>query len=135
MAGRLMTLGMRGSLNVESLMTRWTVATVELTIEQILTAVRQLSPKELDRLKKQIGSSGGTPPLGQLSTPKGKRMSQLLIKGNEGKLTEAESRELDRLVEDFEERTLDMAKALKRSANGPKKSPRPTRGRRKKAAG
>lgn len=111
------------------------MATVELTIEQILTAVRQLSPKELDRLKNEIGSSGGPPMPGQLSTPKGKRMSQLLIKGNEGKLTEAESRELDRLVEDFEERTLDMARALKRSSNGPKKSPRPTRGRRKKGAG
>jgi hypothetical protein len=39
-------------------------------------------------------------------------MSELLAKGNDGTLTAKESRELDALVDQFERKTLDMARQL-----------------------
>ena len=44
-----------------------------------------------------------------------KRMSDLLAKGNDGTLTDQESQELDVLVDQFEQQTLAMTRALTRS--------------------
>ena len=44
-----------------------------------------------------------------------KRMSELLAKGNNGTLTDQESQELDVLVDQFEQKTLAMTRALTRS--------------------
>lgn len=44
-----------------------------------------------------------------------KRMSELLAKGNEGTLTPEESREIDALVDQFERKTLAMARHLSRA--------------------
>jgi hypothetical protein len=44
-----------------------------------------------------------------------KRLSELLAKGNDGTLTAEESRELNTLVDQFERKTLDMARQLTRS--------------------
>jgi hypothetical protein len=42
-------------------------------------------------------------------------MSELLAKGNDGTLTDQESQELDALVDQFEQKTLAMTRALTRS--------------------
>ena len=48
-----------------------------------------------------------------------KRMSQLLVKADAGVLTSAEGDELDRLVTEFEKKTLAMAQALVASFESP----------------
>jgi hypothetical protein len=50
-----------------------------------------------------------------MNTRQRKRLSELLAKGNEGALTAEESRELDTLVDQFEDNTLKLARELVRS--------------------
>lgn len=103
------------------------MATVELTVEQILDAIRQLPESERRRIVAEIEhvSPSGASVSDQMertvqklrsrfrmNPADRKRMSELLRKATEGKLTGEESGELDRLVDDFEQRTLEMAEAL-----------------------
>jgi len=76
------------------------MATVELTFDQVMQAVRALPDRDRRRL------------LNEVAAKQHKRMSELLAKGNAGTLTADESRELDQLVADFERRTAAMAEEL-----------------------
>jgi hypothetical protein len=55
----------------------------------------------------------------RLDAHKRKRMSKLLLKGNSGTLTVAESEELDRLVDEFETKAFEMARAFAEAAEPP----------------
>jgi hypothetical protein len=101
------------------------MATVELTLEQLRNALIQLPEPQRRQLLEDINrlpsaeEARATAPRvrGTFRMPAGqrKRMSALLAKGNDGTLTAEESRELDVLVDQFERKTLDMARALTRS--------------------
>jgi len=100
------------------------MATVDLSLEQLLDAIRQLPASERMRLRTAIDR---IPPAEEarqrvrnvygtyrMPSKQRKRMSTLLGKGNAGTLTAGESRELDRLIEGFENRTLAMGEAMAR---------------------
>jgi hypothetical protein len=106
------------------------LASVELTLEQIVDAVRQLPEAQRKELLRVLESLP-TPAQARATArqireswrlrPKDrKRLTALLAKGNAGTLTAAESQELDRLVEQFEQNTLDMARTLAAGAKPPK---------------
>jgi hypothetical protein len=101
------------------------MATLELTVEQILNVARKLPESQKRRLVRELGQfprprrsrdlirhlRGAY----RMPAQKKKRLSDLLAKGNSGTLSAAESGELDRLVTEFEEKTLDLARAAARS--------------------
>ena len=101
------------------------MATVELTLEQLRDAIIQLPEPQRRKLLeeiKRLPSAGEAREAAQrirstfrMPARQRKRLSELLAKGNEGTLTTKESRELDALVEEFECKTLDMARELTRS--------------------
>jgi hypothetical protein len=101
------------------------MATVELTLEQLRDALIQLPEpqrrqllEDIKRLPAPEEARAAAPRVrGTFRMParQRKRMSELLAKGNHGTLTAQESRELDALVDQFERKTLDMARALTRS--------------------
>jgi hypothetical protein len=109
------------------------MATVDLTFSQIVDAVRQLPAIERERLLKEIDRlprSDAARRAAQrirgnyrLSATKRRRMSELLSKGNGGTLSADESVELDGLVEEFEQKTLEMAESLARKTK-PRSSPK-----------
>lgn len=89
------------------------MATVNLTLEQILGAVEQLSPAEKKRLQRELtrGASSAKQ-VKRMPRRQTKRMSELLLKANSGSLTAAEDAELNALVDEFESLTLASAEAL-----------------------
>ena len=103
------------------------MATVELTLEQILGAVEQLTPEERVELHRQMlrleSSREATQPAKRklMPRPKRKRMSELLLKASSGPLTSDEDVELNALVDEFESQTLANAKALakRKAGTGP----------------
>ena len=103
------------------------MASVELTVEQIVDAARQLADDDRVRLiaalvEKPKGDAARHV-LEQLrdqfrmEPKRQQRMSALLAKGNEGKLTPQERAELDELVDEFQQRSLDLAQAVAQSRN------------------
>lgn len=98
------------------------MATVELTFEQLRDALLQLPESQRRQLLEAINrlpvaeeARVVAPRIrGTFRMParQRKRLSALLAKGNDGTLTGEESRELDALVDQFERKTLDMARAL-----------------------
>ena len=101
------------------------MATVELTLEQLRDAIIQLPEPQRRKLLEDIQRLPTTEEAraaaqrvrGTFRMParQRKRMSALLAKGNHGTLTAEASRELDALVDQFEQKTLDMTCALTRS--------------------
>lgn len=111
------------------------MATAELTLDQILDTVRHWPAARQQTLVRALAELP-TPEQALVAarrlrgryrlTPKQRRrMSALLAKGNAGTLTAAEKRELDRLVEQFETKTLELARAIAGDGNRPGR--RPTR--------
>jgi hypothetical protein len=104
------------------------MASVELTLDQILDAVRQLPQPQRQRLLQEIGKLPSAEAARaaakklrgtyRMEKRDRKRISELLTKGNAGALTPVESEELNRLVDDFETRTLEMARAISKAGNG-----------------
>ncbi len=101
------------------------MATVELTLEQLRDAIVQLPKPQRRKLLEEIeriptaeeAREAARPMRGmfRMNTRQRKRMAELLAKGNEGMLIAEESRELDALVDQFERKTLEMARELGRS--------------------
>lgn len=100
------------------------MATVELTLDQLREAIVQLPKLQRQKLLADIARTP-TPNEARekarrvrstfrMSARQRKRMATLLAKGNEGTLTTEESRELDVLVDQFEGKTLAMARELAR---------------------
>lgn len=89
------------------------MATVDLTLEQILGAVEQLSPAERKRLQRELTRDAPlAKPAKRMPRRRTRRMSELLLKANSGPLTAAEDAELNALVDEFESLTLASAQAL-----------------------
>jgi hypothetical protein len=97
----------------------------ESTIEQLLGALEQLSPQELMAFEEQffemkrqrIAALADEEALQQQIAyrfPKRKkqRVRALLSKSNAGVLTQAEKLELDALIEEFEQKSLEKAEAM-----------------------
>ena len=103
------------------------MATVELTLEQLVEAVRQLPGPQRKRLLQEIEKLPSADQARlmarrlrgthRMAAEQRKRMSQLLLKGNSGTLTLEESDELDRLVAEFERKTLELAGAVAGAGN------------------
>lgn len=101
------------------------MATVELSVEQLREAIIQLPEPQRRKLLDDLEGIPTAPEARaaarqvrgtfRMNARQRKRMSELLAKGNEGTLTAAESRELGALVDQFERKTLEMARALARS--------------------
>jgi hypothetical protein len=101
------------------------MATVELTLEQLRDALIQLPEpqrrqllEDVNRLPTAEEARAAAPRVrGTFRMPASqrKRLSKLLAKGSDGTLTAEESHELDALVDQFEQQTLAMARALSRS--------------------
>ena len=101
------------------------MATVELTLEQLRDALIQLPEPQRRQLLDEINRlpsaeearAAAQRVRGRCRMPANqrKRLSELLAKGNDGTLTAEESRELDALLDQFERKTLDMARELTRS--------------------
>jgi hypothetical protein len=104
---------------------RENVATVELTLEQLREAIIQLPETQRQRLLEEIQCTATANEARRLArelqgtfrmnVEQRARMSKLLDKGNEGTLSASESRELNALVDEFEQRTLQMARTLAKS--------------------
>jgi hypothetical protein len=98
------------------------MATVDLTLEQILSAVEQLSPAERKRLQRELTrrelSAEPAWPRKRMSRRQTRRMSELLLKANSAALTSKEDAELNALVDEFESLTLAGAEALAQSNKG-----------------
>jgi hypothetical protein len=94
----------------------YSMATVGLTLEQILGAVEQLSPADRKQLQRELArresSTKTAPAINRMPRRKARRMSELLLKANSGALTSAENAELNSLVDEFESLTLSSAEAL-----------------------
>ena len=98
------------------------MATVELTLEQLRDALIQLPEPQRRQLLDDINRlpsaeearAAAQRVRGRFRLPANqrKRLSELLAKGNDGTLTAEESRELDALVDQFEQKTLAMTQAL-----------------------
>lgn len=110
------------------------MATIELTLEQLVDAARQLPVEERRRLIEDVQRLPapeqardrarrlrGTYRMG---TRARSRMAELLAKGNEGTLSDRESAELDRLVREFETKSLEMARAVVRGKSRAKSAKR-----------
>ena len=100
------------------------MATVELTLEQLRDAIVQLPKPQRQKLLADLARTP-TPDEARekarrvrstfrMPARQRARMTTLLAKGNEGTLTTEESRELDALVDQFEDRTLAMAREISR---------------------
>ena len=100
------------------------MATVELTLEQLREAIVQLPKPQRQKLLADIARTP-TPDEARekarrvrstfrMPARQRERMATLLAKGNEGTLTTNESRELDALVDQFEDKTLAMAREITR---------------------
>ena len=110
------------------------MATVELTFEQLRDTLIQLPEPQRRKLLEDINrlctaneaQAAAQRVRGTFRMParQRKRMSTLLAKGNEGTLTDEESQGLDTLVEQFERKTLDMARELTRSGESSEPSPK-----------
>lgn len=100
------------------------MATVDLTLDQILGAVEQLSPADRKQLQRELARRGSsakaTPATKRMPRQKARRMSDLLLKANSSTLTSAENSELNALVDEFESLTLTNAEALakRKGTNG-----------------
>ena len=115
------------------------MAGMELTYKQVLAAARQLPGPQRKKLAQTLESPPKSPQARaafqalreghRLGPKKRKRLSALLAKGNAGTLTDAESEELNLLVDEFERKTLELARAVSEAH----KSLRPEKG--KQAAG
>ncbi|HUY36416.1 MAG TPA: hypothetical protein VMV69_27010 [Pirellulales bacterium] len=102
------------------------MATVDLTLSQIIDAVRQLPAAQRERLLKEIEGLPDPDTVRnvaqrirgafRLPMAQRRRMSELLVRGNAGTLTAVESEELDHLVDEFERKTLEMAESLTAAA-------------------
>lgn len=100
------------------------MATVELTFEQLRDAIVQLPKPQRQKLLAEIARTPTADEAREearrlrgtfrLTARQRERMAELLAKGNEGALTAEESRELDALVDQFEHKTLAMARELTR---------------------
>lgn len=98
------------------------MATVELTLEQIREAIIQLPAEQREKLLRDVERLPTADDARRMARQRRgsfrmpakerKRMSELLVKGNEAALSAAESQELESLVDQFEQRTLDMARAI-----------------------
>lgn len=98
------------------------MATVELTLEQLRDAIVQLPKPQRRKLFAEVERLSPAEEVREaarrirgtfrLNAHQRERMADLLAKGNEGTLTAKESRELDALVDQFEDKTLDMARGL-----------------------
>jgi hypothetical protein len=105
---------------------------VELTLEQLVDAVRQLPAPAREALLDAVAelpTAAQTRATAQrvrrayrLSRTQRARLAELLHKGNLAELTAPESRELDELVDQFEVNTLRMARDLARQGNAPGRS-------------
>lgn len=105
------------------------MATVELTLDQIVGAVEQLSLKEREELQRRIASletSSGAAKQRPMGRRQKKRMSELLLKANAGPLTSEEDTELNALVGEFESLTLHNAQALLQQEERPASRRRPS---------
>jgi hypothetical protein len=101
------------------------MATVDLTFEQLREAIIQLPKPQRRKLLAEIeriptaeearAKARRVRNTFRMNTRQRKRLSELLAKGNEGALTAEESRELDTLVDQFEDNTLKLARELVRS--------------------
>lgn len=99
---------------------------VELTREQLCDALRQLPERERIQLIAELLSETNGFPQGdearklfkrlrgkyRMSPKDEQRTSDLLAKGNEGTLTAKERRELDALLDESQERMLELALAV-----------------------
>src|SRR5215469_1467739 len=97
------------------------MATVDLTIEQILGAVEQLSPADRKRLQRELRRCDDVKPTTlakRMPRRHTKRMSELLLKANSEALSPAEDAELNALVDEFELLTLAGAQSLARRNKG-----------------
>ena len=93
-----------------------------LTVKQVIHAARQLSDAERQKLitELQIAPSRQQVekafrrlgPEHRMPGPKQRRMSRLLSKANQEPLSSQESDELDRLIEEYEERTLELVQQV-----------------------
>jgi hypothetical protein len=98
---------------------------VELTLEQIVNAVKQLPEAQRQELLQQMANLPSPDDarraarrlrgIYRMDKPQRQRMSELLAKGNAGELTASESTELDALVDEFERKTLELAQSLSKS--------------------
>ena len=101
------------------------MATVELTLEQLRDALLQLPESQRQQLWADMTrlcaaeearvAAQRVRGMFRLPARQRKRMSALLAKGNDGTLTDQESQALDVLVDQFEQQTLAMTRALTRS--------------------
>lgn len=107
------------------------MATVNLTLKQILGAVEQHSPDERKRVQRELARGGSSPksahPVKQMPPRRAKRLSELLLKANSATLTAAEDAELNTLVDEFESLTLAGAEALARNKDLVAPASRPRR--------
>ena len=100
---------------------------VELTVEQVLQAVEQLTNDELVYFdagyqEKRLKKLSETNTMLELHSaiayrfPRAKqeRMDDLIDKNNAGTITEVERDELGKLVEEFDQKTLEKAQAMYR---------------------
>lgn len=92
------------------------MATVDLTFEQIVGALEQLSPAERKRLQREMtrleSLAKQVQPVTRMARRKTKKLSELLLKANAGKLTSDEDVELNALVDEFESLTLENAELM-----------------------
>jgi len=99
--------------------------TVDLTLEQLIAATQQLTPAEFreflgklsDQSRRQLALQADEQTLRNVvryewSAAKQARLGRLLGKGNAGSLTTGERAELNRLVDEVEQRSLEKAEAL-----------------------
>ncbi len=97
------------------------MATVDLTLEQLRDAIIQLPKPQRRKLLTEIErlptaeAARRMRDTFRMNARQRKRLPELLAKGNEGALTAEESRELDTLVDQFEDNTLKLARELTRS--------------------
>ena len=93
------------------------MAVEKLTYDQVLAAARRLRAAERRQLVAALAEPARAAARRlresyRMGDQRRERLSELLQKGNAGKLTAAERAEADRLVEEFEQRTLELAQAL-----------------------
>ncbi len=103
---------------------------VELTMEQLLQAIEQLTDNELMQFETEYRAKR-LKRLSELDTmldlhsaiayrfprEKQERLDDLIDKNNAGTITEAERSELAALVEEFDQKTLEKAQAMYRYAS------------------
>ncbi|MGE0822551.1 MAG: hypothetical protein AB7G75_32095 [Candidatus Binatia bacterium] len=100
------------------------MATVDLTLKQLREAIVQLPKSQRQKLLADIARTP-TPDEARekarrvrstfrMPARQRERLATLLAKGNAGTLTTEENRELDALVDQFEDKTLAMAREISR---------------------